>query len=190
MLSRAPTREIVHLKKAKDCDPPKDLYYEITLKKKKKKKTKKKLNADDTEEDTEEEEEEDSDQEVDNNKIVYEPKAGDLIAFTDVRPKGIDDLNTPKRPYLIALVQGTGDDDSSRILSSKPILFDKSRRGNDKKSGKDFIVFLTNLTTNIRIWTALKSGERSMNLIKEGLQVNSAVRFTILLFVDRPFEFF
>jgi hypothetical protein len=36
----------------------------------------------------------------------YEPEVGDLIALTDVRPKCIDDLNRPKRFYLIAYVLG------------------------------------------------------------------------------------
>ncbi|KAL5102072.1 hypothetical protein RYX36_006399 [Vicia faba] len=35
----------------------------------------------------------------------YEPGSGDLIVFTNIRPKSLDDLNTLKRPYHIAYVE-------------------------------------------------------------------------------------
>lgn len=53
---------------------------------------------------------------------TYEPEVGDLIAFSDVRLKSMDDLNRPKRSFLIALVQGKDENlDRLTILSSKPI---------------------------------------------------------------------
>lgn len=69
---------------------------------------------------------------------LYEPEFGDLMALTDVKPKCIDDLNRPKRPYLIALVQGKNEDSVKiNVLSSKPIVF---------------IVYLTNLMRRETKW--------------------------------------
>ncbi|KAL8476402.1 hypothetical protein ACS0TY_028903 [Phlomoides rotata] len=89
----------------------------------------------------------------------YEPEVGDLIALTEVRPKCVDDLNGPKRSYVIALVQRVRDksDDESddeinkiRIKSSRPIFLEET--------DEIFAVHLTNLVTNIRIWKALHQG--------------------------------
>lgn len=46
---------------------------------------------------------------------MYDPEVGDLIVFTNKRPKCIDDLNTPKRPYVIALVLPLSDEDSENV---------------------------------------------------------------------------
>lgn len=107
---------------------------------------------------------------------AYEPEVGDLIALTDVKPKRVDDLDRPKRSYTIAVVQGMKDDGSFRIpiLSSKPIVFEKAEGG---KRDKLFAVYLTNLTTNIRIWQALHpnlTGE-NMKIFDSVLEVNAKV---------------
>ncbi|KAM7515937.1 hypothetical protein LguiA_005520 [Lonicera macranthoides] len=149
-LSQAPTREIFDVKMAKGHKPPKDLYYTVQLKKAK---------------------------ENESGKGGYDPEGGDLIALTDTRPKYIDDLNTPKSPYLVALVRKGKDEESNEIviLSSNPIVFKKEDK-EMKRGTKLFAVHLTNLTTNIRIWTALTSEEgENMKLIKKVLQPNSAV---------------
>jgi senataxin len=78
-VSRAPTCIIYSVERSKEFKPPKDLFYEITLK----------TTAD-------------TGKDVDK----YESEVGDVIALTDVRPKCIDDLNRPKRSYLIAYVHG------------------------------------------------------------------------------------
>lgn len=95
-----------------------------------------------------------------NNKVKYEPQYGDLIALTDVRPKCITHLNRPKTPYTVALVQSVSGEAlvKIRIKSSKPISFEYGDRL--------FVVCLTNLNTNIRIWNALTtSGEGGNNKI-------------------------
>ncbi|KAM7523914.1 hypothetical protein LguiA_013816 [Lonicera macranthoides] len=150
MLSRAPTREIFEVKLAIDYKPPKDLLYVIPL------------------------------QRLRQNEIrggMYDPEVGDLIAFTNKRPKCGDDLNTPKRPYVIALVLEASDEYSEKvlILSSKPILFEEEGNKTATKREKLFIVYLTNMTTNIRIWTALNSDQQHMNIIKKVLQTDSTV---------------
>ncbi|KAL3838758.1 hypothetical protein ACJIZ3_023349 [Penstemon smallii] len=88
---------------------------------------------------------------------AYEPEYGDLIALTEVKPRGIDDLDRPKRPYTIALVKGMRKEDSDeiKILSSKPIMFEKQDKENGIEGDIVFAVYLTNLITNSRIWKAL-----------------------------------
>ncbi|KAL9251558.1 putative helicase MAGATAMA 3 [Drosera capensis] len=145
--------EIISYETTEDYQPPKQLYYKIATRK------------------------------ITDPKYrcgPYEPEAGDVIALTDVRPKGIEDLNRPfaERPYLIALVQG-GQNESSNlipIISSKPIassdIYDKRR-----KHCALFAVYLMNITTNMRIWKALHPDFKGANLslIEKVLQVDSSV---------------
>ncbi|XP_057501171.1 uncharacterized protein LOC130785117 [Actinidia eriantha] len=149
----APTREICTMKKSKGYKPPKALYYDISLHRM-------------------------------NNSVtdggVYELEVRDLIALTDVRPKCINDLDRPTRPYLLALVTGMDFDDSNKleILLSKPIMFDADKEGEkDNERRKIFAVYLTNMTTNLRIWRALNSDPKgpNMNLIRRVLQSDSTV---------------
>lgn len=106
------------------------------------------------------------------NKVQYEPQYGDLIALTDVRPRCISDLNRPRTPYTVALVQSvSGEASVIRIKSSKPISFKDGHLGD-----RLFVVCLTNLNTNIRIWNALTSGEGgNKNVISSVLRVDPNV---------------
>ena len=163
-LARAPICEVLSVKISKDFKPPRDLFYEISLKRLR---------------------------DTANEAGIYEPEKGDLIAFTDVRPKSISDLDRPKRPYVIALVQGPLGETSNKlpILSSKPIecfeqrmaMDHKRETEADKKKETLFAVFLTNMTTNIRIWTALHLGQErgNMSLIQKVLQSDSSVRIVM-----------
>lgn len=54
-----------------------------------------------------------------NNIGEYEPIPGDVFAFTDIRPKTIDDLNRPKINYLIGYVCGPNLAHGIPILLSK-----------------------------------------------------------------------
>ncbi|KAG5598977.1 hypothetical protein H5410_030347 [Solanum commersonii] len=96
---------------------------------------------------------------------TYEPEVGDLIALSDVRPKTTADFNRPKRSFLIAFVQSK-DEGLNRItiLSSKPIPFTKPDREKHEQGDSLFIVYLSNLMTNIRIWNALNSDMNSENI--------------------------
>ncbi|XP_060187506.1 uncharacterized protein LOC132616826 isoform X2 [Lycium barbarum] len=160
---RAPALEVLDVIISEDFKPPKGLYYDILLKR------------------TKEGEGEKSEAK---NESKYEPEVGDLIALTDVRPRRIEDLNRPKRSYLIAIVQwmekeyivqgkkkkvivqGKKKEDSDwiPILSSQLIPFQKPDRAKGEHGDKLFIVYLSNLTTNIRKWNALHSDLENANL--------------------------
>ncbi|XP_058179714.1 uncharacterized protein LOC131298335 isoform X2 [Rhododendron vialii] len=146
---RAPSREIWSVTKSRHFKPPKDLYYDILL-------NENTYNA---------------------NGEVYEPEFGDLMALTEVRPKCIDDLDRPKSPYLIALVKWVDEEypENIVILASKPIVLGEDGDGRgDKRKPSLLAVYLTNMVTNLRIWTALNS-QLNMNIIKRVLQPDSTI---------------
>ncbi|CAK7338818.1 unnamed protein product [Dovyalis caffra] len=174
MVSQAPIREIFSIEKSKEYNPPKDLFYKIWLKRMRNNW---------------------------NGKGIYEPEVGDLLALTDVRPKDIDDLNRPEINYLLAYVHrlsnGLDDDEDDdenhemlSILTSKSIEFELEDKQNKKESviagqgmqknkkANVFVVYLANMTTNIRVWRSLNSELEggNMNIIQNLLRTNSAVR--------------
>ncbi|XP_033514290.1 uncharacterized ATP-dependent helicase C29A10.10c-like [Nicotiana tomentosiformis] len=148
---QSPALEVIDVKSSADFKPPRALYYNIWLNRA---------------------------SEGERVRKTYEPGVGDLIALSDVRPKSIDDFNRPKRSFLIALVQGkdVGSDRLS-ILSSKTIPFKKPDREKGERGDRLFIVYLSNLTTNIRIWKALNSDMESanLNIIRTVLKVDPSV---------------
>ncbi|XP_058179719.1 helicase sen1-like [Rhododendron vialii] len=150
---RAPTSEIWTVNISKDFKPPKDLYYNISLNRSRG---------------------------ASSFQGMYEPEFGDLIALTEVRPKCIADLDRPKSPYVIAVVQRMGEYGSEKIeiRASKPIVLGVyGDRREDKNKRSLFVVYLANMITNIRIWTALKSELEggNMNVIKRVLQPDSTI---------------
>ncbi|OIW18971.1 hypothetical protein TanjilG_09165 [Lupinus angustifolius] len=107
---------------------------------------------------------------------AYMPVVGDLIALTNVKPKCIDDLN---RPYVIAYVHKMEEFEiipSVTVLSSKLLMADGDYLMDHKKNETMFGVYLTNLTTNIRIWRSLKGQlkGRNMKIIHKVLQGHSS----------------
>ncbi|KAK4278100.1 hypothetical protein QN277_015992 [Acacia crassicarpa] len=104
----------------------------------------------------------------------YEPAPGDLIALTDDRPRGIQDLNKPGRFYHVAYVQ-MSQGRQIRILSSKSIEIEPDMRGNNVKML--YATYLINLMTNIRIWKALSSQLEgaNFNIIGEVLQSDQLI---------------
>nr|GLL19017.1 uncharacterized protein LOC109167511 [Ipomoea trifida] len=150
-LRNAPSCEVLDLRTREGFNPPNDLFYEVRLKRTR--------NG------------------YGESKTPYEPQGGELIALSDVRPKRIEDLNRPKISYLIAVVGSRDDDDDSDwfpILSSKPIIFQKKNNEEGKKGDELFIVYLTSLVTNIRIWNSLKMdlGSANLKIIRTVLQVH------------------
>ncbi|KAI8540972.1 hypothetical protein RHMOL_Rhmol08G0026900 [Rhododendron molle] len=150
---RAPTSEIWTVNASKDFKPPKNLYYNISLNRRRV---------------------------ASSFQAMYEPEIGDLIALTENRPKCIADLGRPKSPYVVAVVQRTGEygSENIEIRASKPIgLGVYGDRREDKNRRSLFVVYLANMITNIRIWTALKSELEggNMNVIKRVLQPDSTI---------------
>lgn len=150
-VSRASFCEILTVERDSECFKlPKDLFYLLTLK----------TNSDDVEDAVE-------------DVGRYEPTLGDVIAFTDIRPKCIDDLNRPKRYYHIAYVTGPADEDANEfpILSSKYMEMMDERDLRSNQVTKLYAVHLLNILTNILIWNALNSGlvNAERNIVEQAL---------------------
>ncbi|KAF7151329.1 hypothetical protein RHSIM_Rhsim02G0186700 [Rhododendron simsii] len=148
---RAPTREIWSVDIAEDFNPPMYLYYTISLNRKR-----------------------------DRHAASYEPKLGDLIALTEVRPNCMEDLQRPRSPYLIGLVHTVGECGSENMVirASKAIVpGEYGYRRKYKKQRSLFVVYLTSMITNLRMWMALKSEleGRNMNVIDRVLQPDSTI---------------
>lgn len=110
-----------------------------------------------------------------NNPSRYEPQFRDLVALTSVRPKCIRDLSSPKTPFTLALVSKASAYPSLKmqVISSKAISFEKRT-----KDDKLFVVCLTNLNTNIRIWDALNPGKGgNMSIFTSVLSVGPSVSY-------------
>lgn len=146
-VSTAPTYEILEIK---DAEPPSYMNYAIKIGR---------------------------NQDTEFDADIYEPSYGDLIAFTVARPKCIDDLYTLATTFTVALVQRVKiekDDSVLLVISSKPI-----DPGEGMHTNLDirnlFAVFLTNMTTNLRIWEAMnfQLDGRNLNIINKVLQHDS-----------------
>ncbi|KAH0685305.1 hypothetical protein KY290_016582 [Solanum tuberosum] len=139
-VSRAPALEVLDVKESKYFKHPKGLYYDILV-----------------------------NRAMEGKKVEWKYKSvnRDLIALSDVLPRRIDDLNGPKISYLIGIINDIEDEDSYRIhiQSSKPISFQKQdMNAKGEKRDKLFVVYLSNLTTNLRIWAALNPIMENANL--------------------------
>ncbi|XP_018445887.1 uncharacterized protein LOC108817645 [Raphanus sativus] len=89
----------------------------------------------------------------------------DLIALTDKRPNRLDGFNITNEPYVVAIVCKADPDRPNvvTILASKPLLLENSVRQMKKKESL-FGVYMTNITTNVRIWNSLHLGLQGGNL--------------------------
>ncbi|KAL0664220.1 hypothetical protein Bca4012_101058 [Brassica carinata] len=91
----------------------------------------------------------------------------DLIALTDKRPNRVDGFNITNEPYVVAIVCKADPDRPNviTILASKPLLLENlhQMRKNEKRESL-FGVYMTNITTNVRIWHSLHLGLQGGNL--------------------------
>ncbi|KAJ6684157.1 DNA2/NAM7 HELICASE FAMILY [Salix viminalis] len=161
-IPQASTREIFSIERSKEYKPPKDLFYKMWLKKMR--------------------------------NTGYEPEVGDLLALTDVRPKDIADLDRPGIYYVLAYVHrlsdnSPGDDCDHQMLSiltSRSIPFELENKftkeaalaGQEmqkKRRDSVFVVYLANMTTNVRIWRSLNSDLQggNTNVIQNVLETRS-----------------
>ncbi|GLT68636.1 hypothetical protein SLA2020_408470 [Shorea laevis] len=109
------------------------------------------------------------------NKGTYQPAPGDLIVLTGIRPKCTADLNMSEDSYLIASITWVDHENPHifSILSSKPLMDEENMKMLGNIKATRFVVFLTNMITNVRIWKALNTDPdpngKTMNLIKNVL---------------------
>ena len=152
-VSQAPFSEISTLQRSNDFKFPYDLLYKITVK---------------------------SITDEVKGARKYEPETGDIIAFTNVKPRRVDDLKRTKEYCHIAYVLKSPDmfSDEITILTSKFMENDIEIDVSSNKSQKLYAVYLMNMTTNIRISKALTSRLEGAdtNILKKVLGAVSTVR--------------
>ncbi|CAN6933542.1 unnamed protein product [Brassica oleracea] len=92
----------------------------------------------------------------------------DLIALTDKRPNRVDGFNITNEPYVVAIVCKADPDRPNviTILASKPLLLENlhQMRKNEKRESL-FGVYMTNITTNVRIWHSLHLGLQDLERV-------------------------
>ncbi|KAK7372271.1 hypothetical protein VNO80_05646 [Phaseolus coccineus] len=156
-VSQAPFAEISTLQKSKDFNHPHDMLYEITLK-----------------------------STTDDVKGVgkYEPETGDVIAFTNTRPRRIDNLIMTREYCHIAYVRRSLDIFSGQIpILTSMFLENDIEIGVEfgertSKAQKLYAVYLFNMITNVRIWKALtwKLEGADTNILMKVLKAHSTDR--------------
>ncbi|MFS7899572.1 hypothetical protein Hanom_Chr00s066286g01787101 [Helianthus anomalus] len=104
----------------------------------------------------------------------YDSVVGDLIALIQVKPKRIDDIVRSNSPFLLAYVTDVINENpmTIQVLSSNDII--ESSLCEMKERPKGFILYLTNLKTNMHIWQALNSAA-NMNIVQTTLSPSSSV---------------
>lgn len=153
-LSRAPVVEISYIMPTAEFKLPNDLFYKVDLSG-----TSGNTVTDET-----------------TTQLI--PK--DLIAVTDKRPNRVDGFNISSEPYIPAMVCKADPDRPNvvTILASKPLFLEGFERSKNEERPSLFGVYLTNITTNVRIWTALHLGLSggNLNLYSRVLQRSSEVK--------------
>ncbi|KAI3995456.1 hypothetical protein MKX01_006678 [Papaver californicum] len=103
----------------------------------------------------------------------YQPYYTDVIVLLDARPTTSEDLNTPKRWFVPAIVLNVTNKRKHKMLQVlvlKPIMAEK---GEEKMIEPHFAVFLLTLLPSLRIWEALQG--RNFSILKEVVSFDSRV---------------
>ncbi|KAJ0096253.1 hypothetical protein Patl1_15696 [Pistacia atlantica] len=91
-------------------------------------------------------------------KDTYKTLPGDVLVLADAKPETASDLQGVGRMWTfvsVTKISGSGSTISLKIQASKDIEVD------DEKTKSLFIIFLTNITPNKRIWSSLHMSQNS-----------------------------
>ncbi|CAM8913513.1 unnamed protein product [Rhodiola kirilowii] len=102
----------------------------------------------------------------------YRPAGGDLVALAEAVPRRIDDLNSPRQRYTLALVDSSLNEDGKiAVFTSKPVVCFKRNEFKDGWRRALFGVYLINMTTSLRIQAALTiASEDRSSILKKLVQ--------------------
>ncbi|PWA79190.1 uvrD-like Helicase, ATP-binding domain, P-loop containing nucleoside triphosphate hydrolase [Artemisia annua] len=101
-------------------------------------------------------------------KDAYHTLPGDLIVLVDGKPESVSDLQRVGRTWALSLVKSNEDDSASLKFKVKASKLTEFQDGM-------FVVFVTNITTHMRIWNSLHI-HRNLNIVKEVLYSHSMVK--------------
>ncbi|KAG5545643.1 hypothetical protein RHGRI_017953 [Rhododendron griersonianum] len=113
----------------------------------------------------------------DHGKEPYKTLPGDVFVVVDVKPESLSDLQRVGRMWTFASVTRITEEENEGDSSSTHFTVIASRDIEVKNGLREslFVVFLMNITTNKRIWNALRM-LRNLKIIKEVLCADSSVQ--------------
>ncbi|MCL7033940.1 hypothetical protein MKW94_007093 [Papaver nudicaule] len=103
----------------------------------------------------------------------YQPYCSDLIALLDARPTTLEDLNSPQRLFVPALVLSVDYKRKHKVLHIRTLIPIMAEKGEEKIIEPHFIVSLLNLLPSLRMWEALHG--RNLRIIKQVVSFDSRV---------------
>lgn len=114
---------------------------------------------------------------IDRGRELYRILPGDILIVSDSKPETVTDLQRTKWTWNFASVIGIVEDELQDSSCSSTKFSIKSAEEIDVHAGKQkpfFVVFLTNITTDKRIWSALHMF-KNLSIIKNLLCTNASV---------------
>ncbi|XP_057420200.1 uncharacterized protein LOC130714313 [Lotus japonicus] len=103
-------------------------------------------------------------------KEMYKTLIGDVFILADFMPEAVNDLQRVGKMWTFVVSAGVVEeemkDDNAELMSSFKILPSKDIDLDEVEQKSSFIIFLTNITPNRRIWKALHM-QRNSKLIKK-----------------------
>ncbi|KAK3222355.1 hypothetical protein Dsin_009380 [Dipteronia sinensis] len=121
-------------------------------------------------------------------KEPYKILPGDVLILADAKPESASDLQRVGMKWTFLSVTRIPDDEHGigstsiyfKVKASKDILLD------DKMKKSMFVIFLTNITPNCRIWNSLHMSG-NLKIIEKVLCTNHGVGILKMIFVDLIF---
>ncbi|XP_037494079.1 uncharacterized protein LOC119370310 [Jatropha curcas] len=113
----------------------------------------------------------------DRRKEFYKTLPGDVVLLADIKPETVSDLQRAGRTWTLALVTNIPEDeieDASASSTRFKVRPSKDIGVIDEMQKSFVVIFLTNMTTNRRIWNRLHTFG-NLDIIKEVLCHNSMV---------------
>ncbi|KAK1380712.1 UvrD-like helicase ATP-binding domain-containing protein [Heracleum sosnowskyi] len=111
----------------------------------------------------------------DRGKDPYRTLPGDILVLSDAKPESFSDLQQLGTMWAFGSVINITDEENEDISTSTHFKIKVSKDIEFKDGGESlFVVFLTNITTNKRIWKALHM-LRNLNIINKVLCINEEV---------------
>ncbi|KAL8218515.1 hypothetical protein R6Q57_021888 [Mikania cordata] len=108
-------------------------------------------------------------------KEPYKTLPGDLLILADGKPESVSDLQRMGRFLAFLLVRSITEDEEEYDMDSTSSSFKVKASQEIEFQDGMFVVFLTNITTNKRIWNSLHM-HKNMSIIKDVLYTDSMVK--------------
>ena len=109
-------------------------------------------------------------------KELYKTLSGDVFILADFKPETVNDLQMSGRTWRFVLSVGILDEDETELMSTFKVIASQDIDIDGMGQKSLFIIFLTNITPNRRIWNALHMDHGDSKLIHKILCGSDVVR--------------